>query len=281
MKAVERSGTFTLATYNIQITNHPEEILANLKQMKASGVSLFCLQEIREVDGEKFIGDRIKEVLGKHWESVYFVLSDSLLNSSHGLGVFWDTRIFTLEKATELFLPLANRIGPVERAVAKITGFKTKPSQRKALVCNFTAFGKKIRVTNVHLDWQQGPKQRIAQLQYLMDYLRSEKKVAYECLCGDFNTIHPMKENKEQFRIADFFGHEYRDITGDIPWTIDWQNTDFTPPFHVLGSVMKKFNIHCYLKLDYIWVKNLTAQDVQALPLPGSDHLPIVATLKI
>jgi endonuclease/exonuclease/phosphatase family metal-dependent hydrolase len=270
--------TFTLVTYNIQTTHHPDKIVANVERMKEHGLSILCLQEVREVAGETFIGDQILQALGKDWQSVYFIEGDEK-PASHGLAVFWDARVFTLKKAKKIFLPLAKRIGPVERLVRRTLGFSGEPSQRKALVCSFSAFGAQIRITNVHLDWEQGPQQRKAQLMYLMDHLKEEGAYAHECICGDFNTNHFATQNVEQFQLAEFFGKDYTDVTREIPWTIDWHNADFMGRFQFVGDLMKSLKIHYYQKLDYIWVRKLRAQKAEALQLSGSDHLPVLATL--
>src|SRR5476651_65397 len=85
----KKEQTFTIATYNIQITNNPNQIVKNIKKMREEGVSLFCLQEVRELPEKEFIGTTIERILGKNFKAEYFL-------DSFGLAIFWDATIFTI-----------------------------------------------------------------------------------------------------------------------------------------------------------------------------------------
>ncbi len=267
MSKAER--VFRVATYNIQITANPEQIIQNIAQMKEDGITLICLQEVREQEGKAFV-KQVEEVLGKDWKVAYFL-------DRFGLAILWDTNIFNLQDVKKLFLPQVSKRSLSERTVDWIIRNKGESIQRKVLICTFSVFGKSFRICNVHLDWQQGPQQRAMQLRTLLKTLKDEPKVDAECLCGDFNTIHVLKENSEQFHLDELFDSKYQDVTRTIPWTLDWHNSNYIAP---VSFLMRKLKIHYYQKLDYIWVKHLEAMDVRTLPMKGSDHLPIAAVLK-
>jgi endonuclease/exonuclease/phosphatase family metal-dependent hydrolase len=261
---------FTIATYNIQITANPELIVQNIAQMRDDGVTVICLQEVRDVDGKAFI-QSVEKTLGKEWQSEYFL-------DRFGLAVFWDTRVLSLKEAKKVFLPQVTKRTIAEKTVDWIIRNKGEAIKRKVLICTFSVFGKTFRLSNIHLDWQQGPEQRSLQLRTLLDSLHAAGQVDAECLCGDFNTIHVLKENHEQFSLDKLFASEYKDVTRAIPWTLDWHNSNYVAP---VSFLMRKLKIHYYQKLDYIWVKNMDATSVKTLPMQGSDHLPVVATLKL
>jgi endonuclease/exonuclease/phosphatase (EEP) superfamily protein YafD len=145
-------------------------------------------------------------------------------------------------------------MGKIEKADGKYN----QPPQRAALIGHFNLNGKTLRISNLHLDWQGGFKQRGAQLKHLRDYLKAKKAAEFEIFCGDFNTVGFYRFSEKRLsKLKKVLGEEYINA------------------FHNERTTS-------YLQmLDHIFVKNMVVSKAQVLKLKGSDHFPLMAEIKI
>jgi endonuclease/exonuclease/phosphatase family metal-dependent hydrolase len=270
----------TIATYNIQFAINAEKILANIEKMAKGGVAVFCLQEIINVRGEKFFIDKLLSRLGKNWKAAYHV-GPEFSKLSIGTGIVWNTKILKFKREDKLLLPKLKNFDRLERLYYKVVGVHAIPLQRKVTICYF-AYGKKtIRVTSIHIDNVGGPGHRMKQLSYLLATLHKHEVPDGEIICGDFNTFDLLKTGYEKLFMQKLFGDDFKDASRHAGWTSDIYNIDFRTSMRFFPWLIKTFHIHIRRRLDYIWVKHMNIVSCRKLPIPGSDHYPLVARLKM
>lgn len=276
----EKKKVFSIATYNIQGSNNPNAILQTIAQLVKNGVQVFCLQEIRSFPRKAFIGDILQKHLGKDWKLECFLQKDK---RSHELGlcILWNSNILQMQTVAKIFLPRLQKRTFTEFCEEKLLFTKKSFLQRKALVMNFTIGMKKIRITNVHLDWQGGPVHRKNQLEFLLDALRGKDSVEYEIVCGDFNTVKWPRVSDEKKYLSPVLGEKFIDVSADIPWTANLNTFSFYGILNnMINGFIKKLHIHIYNKIDYIWSCGLICSECKVFPAEGSDHIPLVATFQ-
>lgn len=152
--------------------------------------------------------------------------------------------------------------------------------ERGVLSAVFSGEGKDIRITNIHLAWENGGRQRIKQLEYLLRDL-SESDVNGEILVGDFNTFnYPLFQRFEEKKIEGVLSG-WANVFQGIPWTCDTSYSDPKDGVEKFVKILRIFKIKFRCRMDYIFSKNLEVISKEMLDVPGSDHRPLVATFEI
>lgn len=271
-----------IVTYNIQFAINEEDILNNLEKMAKEGVEIFCLQEIITVLNEEFIVNKILKKLGPEWQAAYHVgevQRESKL--SIGTCILWNKDILKLENEIKILLPKLNKFALHEKLYYKIIGVPGIPLQRRAIAAYFKFGNETIRITSIHVDNVGGPKHRMKQVAYFLMVLKTKSIPQYEIICGDFNSFDLLKTGIEKKLLQKMLGKDFVDASESVDWTDDIYNIDFSTSIPLFSWFIKTFNVHVKRKLDYIWVKNWKISDCRKLKLSGSDHMPIIAKLKL
>ncbi|HVA97111.1 MAG TPA: endonuclease/exonuclease/phosphatase family protein [Candidatus Acidoferrales bacterium] len=270
----------TIATYNILFGINREQIIENIEQMAKDGVTVFCLQEVINVTDKAFILDAILQRLGKHWQAAYHV-GPEIGKLSIGTAILWNTTVLNLKSEDKIELPKIKKFDLHERLYYQVIGVSGVPLQRKAICCDFTFNKTPIRITCVHLDNVGGPRHRYKQFSYLVSSLIAKPKIDHEIIAGDFNTFDLLRTGYEKKLLQRNLGDEFIDASKQVGWTSDIYNIDFTTSIRLFKWLIKNFNIHVRRRLDYIWVKNFVVKTCYKLSIPGSDHFPVIAKLRI
>lgn len=262
-----------LVTYNIECGLQDEQLRKNIKSFKDQGINVFCLQEVRKLQNEPFIGDKFLRDLGPKWKSEYFLVPE-FGGIGLALCIIWNSDILNLAGADKIPLPEFLSLNFWERAFIKavlghvqknnwfaLFGSQVNPImlKRGALVCDFDLGSSKLRILTAHLDWAGGLRQRLSQIKYITDYLSTRPKVEREIVCGDFNTLgmfFSFKKRSEQVR--KFLPADFYDTLAE-----------------------PKTTARLFQRLDYIFQKGFKKFDAKVMPVKGSDHKPIIATLEL
>ena len=100
----------------------------------------------------------------------------------------------------------------------RLTNYKNKIIPRGAITVlfTFTGEGKTIRITNTHLAWEGGMKNKAKELKELLQF-RGGEKVDTEILAGDFNTNIPaVLRRVEERRGENILGKEIDNVFSNI-----------------------------------------------------------------
>lgn len=251
-----------IVTYNIQNSSKAEEIKQNILALAAKGAGLFCLQEVRKYEHKEFIVDALLKLLGPSWKAEYLISPQSF---DLGLCTLWDSSKLQALSFEKLLLPRLPKLKlhekifvKVRTKMEKIQNPKVLPTQRAALIGKFKFLGQPLLITNLHLDWQGGFRQRKRQLKALNDYLKSRVRAEFEVFCGDFNTLGFYRfSGRRQKKVRELLGEEFINVFHN-------RRTTSFPQM-----------------LDHIFVKNLTVAKSEILKFHGSDHFPLLAEIKI
>lgn len=270
------NSSLSVATYNIEYSRRPQLLIKTIVQMIQNGVNVFCFQEILRLPENEFIVDVLLKELGKNWKLEYFV-GDEGNYLDVGVGILWNESILKLQKIEKINLPKMKKYPLLDRLVLRSVGFIDTPLQNRAIVGTFSLNDHSLRITSLRLDTVGGTKNRIKQAKYMLDFIKDKPKVEYEIICGDFNTIDPLKAGKEVQTMRGLFDiYSFTDATKDIVWSADIYNSDFGKKPGLVKKVIKHLNVHVRRKLDYIWSKNLQIISSQKIDSTASDHYPIV-----
>jgi endonuclease/exonuclease/phosphatase family metal-dependent hydrolase len=246
-----------IATYNVQFGLKTNLISDNIQKLAASGVSVFCLQEVKEFEGRRLL-KTILEKLGPGWESDTFIRSGS---HDLGLATLWRPDVLQLRDSNKLLLPKLEKFSLYELTARKLAlNFVNTTVQRGALINTFHFQGQLIRICNLHLDCAGRFAQRAKQLNFLVSYLQSLPQINYKVVCGDFNTIGvaPFTKRQEQ---------KVRAILG--------------PSFVNAHPQALPTQKNLLQRLDYIFVSGAQVQKAQVSRMRGSDHFPLIANLEV
>lgn len=261
----------SLVSYNIQHGVNKEKIISNIDILDKKGTDLFCLQELPKVPNEKFIGDKLKNLLGIEWGGEYFLDKESPYLGL-GLGVLWNKSHLKFVHIDKILLPKLKPFNFIER-------LKTRakvPVQRGALVATFKIDKKKLRVVNLHLDWQGGPKQRKKQLSYIVSYLTKKENVSYEIICGDFNTVGPsIFFKRQQRKINEILGADFINVFPDLRCTHHIKSFDPEAKYAFLHKKALRLGVNFHQKLDYVFNRGLLVKEARIFEFGGSDHFPL------
>jgi endonuclease/exonuclease/phosphatase family metal-dependent hydrolase len=252
-----------ISTYNIQHGTNTEQIVKNIITLVKSGVNLICLQEVRHHPNKPFIVDTLLNKLGTNWKAEYLISSKTF---DLGLCTIWDSNKLTGTNFEHILLPKLPKIRlyekvylKIHRKLEKVDNKNINPETKAALIGEFEVDGKNIRITNTHLDWLGGHRQRTSQLEFIKEKLSRGKPCVYEITCGDFNTLgyYKLSEQEIKKQIKVFLNENFSSVFKNSATTTFWQT------------------------LDHILVKNLKVVTTDILKLKGSDHYPLLVEVKI
>jgi endonuclease/exonuclease/phosphatase family metal-dependent hydrolase len=245
-----------LVTYNLDHSSLREDIAANICKLAASGVGIFCLQEVRAKKSEEFIGDYILQKLGPGWEAKFFLSFDS--KNDYGLGLIWDNNSFQAEEIHEISFPMLKRLPWFTAYIERhyLSG-DPSPVKRGGLIATFRQGSAIFRVSNIHLDWHGKFPQRFRQLGFLLAHL-NKSPVDTEIICGDFNTTGFFGNAWQIKKIQNLLGKDFINFIPEFTYTTDHHQ-----------------------HLDHIFARNIKSPSSEVLILAGSDHFPVLATFSL
>lgn len=280
MVQTTRPAVLKIATYNLQFSRNTKDLVKNIAKLTQNGVIVFCLQEFVRRKGQEQIGDKILETLGSDWSLITHLGTE---NTDQGMGtaILWNTRILTLTQQNKILLPKRKKMAFHEWLFARLTGGKGIPFKRRATIAEFSFQGKPIRIVSVHLDNIGGKNHRKRQLEYVLKQLKNGEQFAGEIVAGDFNSFDLLNTGQEKKMLDKSIGENFVNVSSPINFTADIYNTDMPVKFPIMKIVISLFHIHIRRKLDYIWVKNFIIINCKKLEVRGSDHYPIMASLKL
>ncbi len=247
---------FTIVTYNIFDGRNTEKIITNILQLIQNGASVICLQEVRQVYRNVEFTKLLAERLPKHFSSKYFLEGDARW-FDYGLGILWDTSIFSSPTFHQLSLPEQSHLTFWNKLFYWALGLEPKIIKRGALVGTFIFGLKNIRITNLHLDFQGGNSHRANQLKSLTDFLGKLPPIDSEIICGDFNTLGLFGKKNKVLTLEQQLGNKFQ------------------------SALSGPYNSALVQQLDYIFTKDLDLRKAKVLKLKGSDHSPLLAKLDL
>ena len=244
-----------IVSYNIQKGLKAEALVKNIRSCAEEGVIVFCLQEFWKWTQPIDLEIKLLEALGPDWW-IEYETSDKP-RYDYGLCILWKNSALQALSFKRLAFPLISKAKTWEKLWLYFhgTGKEAFIPQRGALIGTFNWNSLRLRITNLHLDWQSGMRHRMKQITYLRDYLTTDSGSDFEVICGDFNSIGILKKAKQPRIFGRILGNEFENASNTLTITC--------PPF----------------SLDHMFVKNLKVKYFQVRKLPGSDHFPIFACL--
>lgn len=246
------NDAFTIVTYNILDGRNTEKIIRNILELIQNGASVICLQEVRQAYRNVKFTKLLAEQLPKHFNAQYFLEGDARW-FDYGLGMLWDTTIFSSPTFYQLPLPEQSHLTFWNKLFYWALGLEPKIIKRGALVGTFTFGQGKVRITNLHLDFQGGNSHRANQLNALRDFLALQDPVDHEIVCGDFNTLGLFGKRNKILTLEQQLGSEFKSV------------------------LRKPYSSVIVQQLDYIFTKDLDLSTAKILKLKGSDHSPLLA----
>ncbi|HLD12289.1 MAG TPA: hypothetical protein VJB87_01715 [Candidatus Nanoarchaeia archaeon] len=257
-----------VVTYNILHGYHPDSILKNIAFFIKKGVSVFCLQEA-DVCFEKPLKSFLKNKHLKNWRVQY-----ARVGLGGNLAVLWDASCLSAGKFETLWLPCLPRPPLISRL--KGHGGIIK---RGALVGTFVSKNKIVRVVNCHLAWEGGIKHRLVQLNYLKEKLPDIG--ISDVIAGDFNTFAPsFLRRLQQVKVESLLGPSWKNVLPDISWSCDVSYSAPQDKWETVVGICRLLDIKLQSRLDYIFVRNVSVIGAKMIDLPGSDHRPLMVSLR-
>lgn len=266
-----------IATYNIQTWLNRKNILGNIAEMKKNGVNILCLQECKCKGGEKYLKQVFREVL-PDWQIVTYIPEEG--GDNDGLLCAWDRKFIGIPPNVKSITLPAHHKTYFERRIMQAGNTK-----RSALIITFDyGQGRSFKIVNTHLDLAGGNKHRGKQLRALKIALE-QSPAKCTIICGDLNTIGIAKFRNRSLLKNNLFS-DIIDISAGIHHSHDiFSSIDpaCKPYIFKCMSLLKNMKMHFYSKLDYILTagEGIQCNEVYAINVTGSDHLPIIAKLTI
>ncbi|MFA6006013.1 MAG: hypothetical protein WC775_06065 [Patescibacteria group bacterium] len=275
---VNKNHQLGIATYNIQFSQHPNEVVLNILRLSRSNISIFALQEV--LNTKEHIIKNILAKLGSNWKAVCNLGDQS---SVLGMGncLIWDTKRLQLIRSEKVFLPKSKKLALHELVFSLVAGGISTPFQRRAIVGYFKYSNNTIRISNIHLDHNGGQANRESQLNYIRQYLARNRLLNHEILCGDFNSFDLLKTGAEFQMHERILGDKFLNVSKNIQWTADLNSMDIKLAAFFFKTLIKMFNLHIRRKLDHIWIANLRCASCVSPETKGSDHNPLLAYLNV
>lgn len=274
----EMNQQISIATYNVQFSQHPEKIIENVLHMVRSGVSILCLQEV--VNRKESVIKTLLSDLGNSWEAAcYFGKENNIL----GMGncIVWDTKAVSAKSKHFELLPYSQKLAIHEKAISLLASGITSPFKRRMVLINFSINGTNFCVVNIHLDHNGGTANRLKQLDHVIRSLKKNNRSEKTIICGDFNCLDLLNNGTEYSSYKKLLGHEYNEATENIDWTADLHDIDTSIGNKIFGKLIRILKIHVRKKLDFIWTRNIKLKKCEKLDVQGSDHKPVIAELSI
>lgn len=267
-----------IATYNLHLCQEPDALLYSvLKSAKEELVDVFCFQEaVRNTDGSLFT-DTLAEKLGEDWKIVSHVGEEPSWYSIGNVTI-WNSKRLMHKRSTNIVLPANGGSTKKEAIFSKLIAGDVYEFKRRSIISEFIEGETSLQIANIHLDNIGGSIHRNKQLNFMLKHLNS--KITYSIVCGDFNTFDLKQTGNEVVEMKKILGDEYIDISQDSGWTGDLYRVNFQKANPLFAFIIKNFRIHLKRKLDYIFVKGGQRLSLKKLDLPGSDHLPLIASLR-
>lgn len=255
----------------------------NIGSLKKIGgdFDIICLQEVNHSEDRVMARKLISGVLEKY-KSIYY--EHPSFGNYVGFCTFWNEDKLNLISSSNMLLSEFKDKSPIHHRLI----MSSKDSRRGVLITDFiTKSGIRMRVTNLHLDWRGHASHRIKQLSYIKDFNKTLAKVDFAIVCGDFNTIGPIKlfgkklYKKRQNLIQQTLGSDYEITLPEEDWTQDGLTSiESKLTFSKIQKMLSKMGMHYYQKLDYIFTKGFKVIHSEVLRIEGSDHYPVTAKLK-
>lgn len=239
-----------IVTYNIQHGLKLQEIKNNLHLLSKQGVDIFCLQEIRR----SFMNELLA-VLGQGWKHESFFAPDD--GFDYNVCMIWKSSELEATGFNAIPLPKLDKLRGWQCLFEQVMRHDPTPIHRGALSGIFKKADKYFRITTIHFDWSGGMPHRACQARHLADQLVSENFSGSEVVCGDGNTIGLFPERS----------------TSEIQTALGADFVNALPHFPATSTSTQS--------LDKIFVKGMTVLDARVLKLKGSDHFPVMASLKV
>jgi endonuclease/exonuclease/phosphatase family metal-dependent hydrolase len=247
---------FTIATYNIFDGRNSGKTITNILELIQNGASVICLQEVRQAYRNVEFTKLLAERLPKHISSKYF-LEDNARWFDYGLGILWDTTVFSSPNFHQLSLPEQDHLTFWNKLFYWMLGLEPKIIRRGALIGTFKCGAQKVRISNLHLDFQGGSEHRTNQLKYLRDFLALQAAVDQEIICGDFNTLGLFHKKNKILALEEQMEDGFQSV------------------------LSKPYSSSIVQQLDYIFIKNLKLRRAGLFKQKGSDHYPLLAEVSL
>jgi endonuclease/exonuclease/phosphatase family metal-dependent hydrolase len=267
-----------VVTYNLLFGHDPRvfDSLRKLRTLKKTHPhTIIALQEVRK----KHIADRLAQKIQSLFPGFSRALFASPHPSVHDLGLMTLSTLKMID-ATPILLPKLHR-----KKISLLALIWDIVPQHGALITRY-ALGKKVlRITNIHLEVMGGIRHKKKQIQTIVNAW--EKQHAdYDIICGDFNTIGPLRfmthrVEKQKQRLHELFGSAFAEVPIKT-WTSDVSGvfSPTMPGYKLIHRIFRLLRITFRQKLDWIFVKNGTHITANVRhDLTGSDHFPVQATI--
>ncbi len=236
-----------IATWNVAYGHKLPVVLESVRVLPER--DLISLQELSIHDG-RIDAQRIASRLGESWRFEQ-VTAQVVAGRTQANGILWDARRMELESLDTIDLPTPS--GRVMRALP--------PQRRNAVVANLRMGALRLRFYAVHLD-VFGITHKHAQLARVLDDASGRATPDLMLIAGDMNTygIGGRPRWAELRRLA--AAASFEEVTTGIGWT------------HRALGVRQK--------LDAVFAAPQgLPHRAWRLPLPGSDHVPVLVDLEL
>jgi endonuclease/exonuclease/phosphatase family metal-dependent hydrolase len=236
-----------IATWNVAYGHKLPVVLESVRALPER--DLISLQELSIHDG-RIDAQSIASRLGGSWRFEQ-VTAQVVAGRTQANGILWDSRRIELESLDTIDLPTPS--GRVMRALP--------PQRRNAVVANLRLGEQRLRLYAVHLD-VFGIAHKHAQLAAVLDDASRRETADLVLIAGDMNTygIGGRPRWAELRRLA--AAANFEEVTSGIGWT------------HRALGVRQK--------LDAVFAapRGLPHR-AWRMPLPGSDHVPVLVDLEL
>ena len=236
-----------IATWNVEFCRQLPVVLESVRALPS--LDLMSLQELSLHDGRED-ADAIASRLGPEWRSMQMT-AQTVSGRAQANGVVWNASRIELLGVDTIELPT-----PSGRVMRRLP-----PTRRTALMAEMRVAGLHLRLYAVHLD-VFGIAHKHAQLARVFDDASGRPAVDLSLIAGDMNTygIGGRPRWTELRRLAE--AANFEELTAGVGWTQ-----------RALGVRQK---------LDAVFASPRGLRHhARRLPLPGSDHHPVLVELEL
>jgi endonuclease/exonuclease/phosphatase family metal-dependent hydrolase len=236
-----------IATWNVAFCHRLPLIIESARALPAR--DLISLQELSTHHG-RTDAQSIATQLGPSWRFEQ-VTAQVVAGRPQANGILWDARRLELDGLETIELPTPS--GRVMRALPR--------QRRNAVVAKLRLGSLRLRLYAVHLD-VFGIAHKHAQLAWVLDHAAGQASADLMLIAGDMNTygIAGRPRWAELRRLA--AASNFEEVTTGIGWT------------HRALGVRQK--------LDAVFATPLgLPHRAWRMPLPGSDHVPVLVDLEL
>lgn len=276
-------------SYNIHMGVRLPVIIEEFKKRKlVENTAILCLQEVTENGGQNSC-DKILQAfpdlpLAYRYEPLQLYDGEVQAN-----GIIYRRDLLSELHYKSITLP---RVKNEDKLFAKRWFGNRLVMERK--ICQSVLFQRRdkktLRVLNTHLDALAGWMHTFNQLKRILQKFRKQSKgTDMAVLCGDFNTITLRPRDKKYFlRLREFLKkHRFHDVSDEVNNTYQFKTLEVrkfvVAPFFFRLLAFMRFPAR--QKLDWILMyskgKKRFMDKAKAIPMPGSDHLPLIAEIEL